>query len=144
MKKKIASLVLCACTFLASATPASAGGNLDDFELTGFVPSPIPGQYVARVVGIRWDTRSIPVQFTMTTSLDPSPNSINLSAAAARAALQASIGTWNNIPTSFIEMNITGDTTKVEPAGFDQMNELSFGSPLPFGFAAISLATTLS
>jgi Matrixin len=145
MTKKIASLFLCACTFLASAAPASAGGNLDfdTFDLTGFVESPIPGQYVARVVGMRWDTRSIPVQFTMNTSLDPIPNSLNLSAAAARAALQASMDTWNHIPTSFIEMNITGDTTKVEPAGFDQINELTFGSPVQFGALAISVATTL-
>src|SRR5215510_15375008 len=144
MKKKIASLVLCACMLLASAAPASAGGNLDDFDLTGFEPSPIPGQFVARVVGVRWDTRQIPVQFTINTRLDPIPNSLNLSAAEARAALQAAMDTWNNIPTSFIEMKITGDTKKVEPAGFDQINELTFGSPLPFGLVGISVATTLS
>src|SRR5262249_14319851 len=146
--KKIASLVLCACMLLASAAPASAGGNLDDIDLTGFAQSPIPGQYVARVVGTRWDTRQIPVQFTMHTSLHPIPNSTNLSAAEPRAALQAAMDTWNNIPTSFIEMKITGDTKKVEPAGFDQINELTFGSPVPsgagpFGVLAISVSTTL-
>jgi len=144
MNKKVASLVLCACILLASAAPASAGGNLDNhIDLTGFAPSPIPGQYVARVVGIRWDTRQIPVQFTMNTSLDPIPNSLNLSAAEARAALQAAMDTWNNIPTSFIEMNITGDTKKVEPAGFDQINELTFGSPVLFGALAISVSIAL-
>src|SRR5262249_35318050 len=143
MTKKIASLALCACMLLASAAPVSAGGNLDTVDLTGFVPSPIPGQYVARVVGIRWDTRQIPVQFTMNTRLDPIPNSLNLSAAEARAALQAAMDTWNNIPTSFIEMKITGDTKKVEPAGFDQINELTFGSPVLFGALAIAVPTTL-
>jgi Matrixin len=144
MTKKIGSLALCACMLLASAAPASAGGNLDDFDLTGFAPSPIPGQFVARVVGIHWDTRQIPVQFTMNTSLDPIPNSLNLSAVRAQAALQASLDTWNNIPTSFIEMNIKGTTTKVVPAGFDQINELTFGSPVPSFALAISVATTLS
>src|SRR5262245_1030488 len=142
MTKKIASLALCACMLLASAAPVSAGGNLDTFDRTGFADSPIPGQLVARVVGIRWDTRQIPVQFTMNTSLDPIPNSLNLSAAGARSALQAAMDTWNDIPTSFIKMNITGATTKAEPAGFDQINELTFSSPL-FGLLAVSVPATL-
>ena len=141
--KKIASLVLAACMLLASVTPVRAGGNLDDFDFTGF-DQPFPGLFVARVVGIHWDTRQIPVQFTMNTSLDPIPNSLNLSAAGAQTALQASMDTWNNVPTSFIEMNITGTTTKTEPAGFDQINELTFGSPVPSFAVAISVATTLS
>ena len=142
MMKKIASLVLGACMLLAGATHVRAGGNLDDFDFTGF-EQPIPGLFVARVVGIHWDSRQVPVQFTMNTGLDPIPNSLNLSAAAAQTALQASMDTWNNIPTSFIEMNITGTTNKTEPAGFDQINELTFAGA-PLSVLAISVATTLS
>src|SRR4029434_6551153 len=108
MINKITSFVLFGCLVLAGVTPVRAGGNLDNFDVTGVVPSPIPGQVVARVVGQRWDARQIPVQFTMNTSHDPIPNSLNLSAAQARAAMQTAMDTWNNIPTSFIEMNITG------------------------------------
>ena len=143
MTKKFLSPVLGFWMLLAGATPASAGGNLDadTIDLTGCVP---PGPCVARVIGMRWDTRSIPVQFTMNTRLDPIPDSLDLSAAEARAALQAAMDTWNDIPTSFIEMNITGDTTKAEPTGFDQINELTFATPPPFGVLGISVATTLS
>lgn len=142
MINKITSFVLFGCLVLASATPVRAGGNLDTFDHTGFVPSPIPGQVVARVVGQRWDARQIPVQFTMNTAHDPIPNSLNLSAAEAQVALQAAMDTWNNIPTSFIKMNLTGTTTKAEPAGFDQINELTFDST--WDLLGISLSVTLA
>ncbi|HEY0729033.1 MAG TPA: hypothetical protein VGD38_13235, partial [Pyrinomonadaceae bacterium] len=86
-----------------------AGGALETIDLTGAGPSPIAGHLLARVIGIKWDARSIPVQYRINNTLDPIPNPLGpafLSVAAATTELQASLNKWNDIPTSFINMQI--------------------------------------
>ena len=131
---------------LLAATAVQAGGPLETYDITGFRPSPIPGQIAARLIGIRWDARTIPVRYSMNTTLDPVTNPLGtpfLSLADAQAALQRSFDTWNAIPTSYIEMKIMGTTTNPGTAGFDMVNELTFRTSSGFGAIASSPSVTL-
>jgi hypothetical protein len=130
-----------ACLILGSVLSVRAGGALEQIDVTGNVPSPIPGHIIGRLVGIKWDTRSIPVQYTMNISLDPIPNPLGapiLSVGDAQTAFQNSLNAWNNLRTSFIDMRITGTTSKTTLAGFDFINELTFRTAANFGAIAAS------
>src|SRR5688500_7524006 len=98
MRRKIASICLSLTLLFAGALPTFAGGALEQIDVTGNEPSPIAGQLVARVIGIKWDARTIPVNYkvnTNTGSLVPGtvPNPLGapfLTVAAAQTALQDS------------------------------------------------------
>jgi len=146
IEKKIFTFGLCLCVALANVITALAGGRLEQIDITGNVPSPIPGQLVAKLVGIRWDARSIPIKYSMNNTLDPIPNPLGapvLTLAQAQAALQTSFDAWNQIPTSFIDMRITGTTANPGLTGFDFVNELSFRTAANFGAIAVSPSTSL-
>lgn len=137
MKK---SITLTAIVLFIAAV-SYAGGALETIDITGNVPSPIPGHLIAKVIGIKWDTRSIPVQYSMNTTLNPVPNPLGpafLTVDAARASLQESFGAWNALPTSFIVMGITSTTANPGLRGFDFVNELTFRSAASFGAIASS------
>lgn len=146
MQRKLALFCLCLCLVLGNLSPALAGGVLEQVDITGLTPSPISGQVVGRIVGIKWDARSIPVQYSMNTTLDPIPNPLGdpvLTLAQAQAALQRSFDAWNNIPTSFIESKITGKTKNPGFVGFDFINELSFTTAPAFTAIASSPSVSL-
>src|SRR5262245_29978430 len=111
IEKKIFNFGLCLCVALANVITIRAGGAIETIDITNAPPSPITGQIVAKVIGIKWDTRSIPLKYSINNTLDPIPNPLGapvLALAQAQAAFQDSFDAWNQIPTSFIEMNITG------------------------------------
>src|SRR5215470_1522323 len=146
IEKKIFNLGLCLCLSLANVITALAGGALEQINITGAQPSPIPGQVVAKLIGIKWDTRSIPVRYSMNNTLDPIPNPLGapvLTLAQAQAGLQVSFDAWNQIPTSFIDMQITGTTANPGLAGFDFVNELTFRTAAGFTAIASSPSTSL-
>src|SRR5262249_50133020 len=146
IEKKIFNFGLCLCLALANVITVLAGGAIETIDITNAQPSPIPGQVIAKVIGIKWDTRSIPVQYSINNTLDPIPNPLGapvLTLAQAREALQASFDTWNKIPTSFIEMNITGTTANPGFVGFDFVNEVTFRTRPGFTFRASSPSTSL-
>ena len=127
------------------ATPIFAGGALETVDITGDVPSPIAGHVIAKVIGIKWDARMIPVPYRMNNSLDPVPNPLGapfLSVAQAQSVMQASFDEWNRIPTSFINMQIVGTTPKTSLQGFDQINEITFRTAS--GFTAIASSPSVS
>jgi len=67
--RKFTSILLTTCMILMSvATTARAGGALETIDITAGAPSPIPGHILARVIGIRWDSRSIEVAITRPTT----------------------------------------------------------------------------
>lgn len=74
MKPRISSIFLIAILALGNVLPAMAGGGLETRDTTGNVPSPIAGHILARVIPMKWDSRAIPVKFSMNTTLDPVPN----------------------------------------------------------------------
>src|SRR5499426_2157078 len=146
IEKKIFNFGLCLCLALSNVITVLAGGAVQQIDITNAQPSPIPGQLAAKLVGIKWDARSIPVQYSMNNTLDPIPNPLGppvLTLAQAQAALQASFDTWNNIPTSFIEMKITGTTANQGFAGFDFVNELTFRTRASFTVRASSFTFSL-
>ena len=146
IEKKIFTFGLCLCLALANVITALAGGALEQVDITGNTPSPIPGQLVAKLIGIKWDARSIPVKYSMNNTLDPIPNPLGapvLTLAQAQAALQTSFDAWNQIPTSFIDMRITGTTANPGLAGFDFVNELTFRTAANFGAIASSPSISL-
>ena len=146
IEKKIFNFGLCLCLALANVIAVRAGGAVLQIDITNAQPSPIPGQVIAKMVGIKWDSRSIPVQYSMNNTLDPIPNPLGatfLRLADAQAALQTSFDTWNNIPTSFIEMKITGTTANPGFAGFDFVNELTFRTRASFTVRASSFTFSL-
>jgi Matrixin len=128
------------------AAPALAGGALEQVDITGNVPSPIAGHVNARLVPIFWDARCIPVQYRVNNTLNPIPNPLGpafLTLADATAAFQSSLDSWNQIPTSFIEMQIVGTVANPSPRGFDMKNELTFRTPPGFTAIASSPSTSL-
>lgn len=146
MKRQLTSILMISCMILMSVTSIRAGGALETIDITGAGPSPIPGHLLARVIGIRWDSRSIPVQYRVNNTLDPIPNPLGapfLSVAAATTTLQASFNHWNSQPSSFINMQIVGTTSNAGLVGFNFVNELSFRTSAGFSAIASSPSTNL-
>ena len=146
MKRKFTSIFLTFCMILMSVSITRAGGALETIDLTNAGPSPIAGHLLARVIGIRWDARSIPVQYRINNTLDPIPNPLGaafLSVANAQATIQGSLDSWNNIPTSFINMQIVGTTSNPGLVGFNMVNEISFRTAAGFTAIASSPSTNL-
>src|ERR1044072_5676777 len=145
--RKLTSILLTTCMILMSVATTRAGGALETIDITAGAPSPIPGHILARVIGIRWDARSIPVQYKMNNTLNPIPSPLGpafLSVADATTAIQTgSLDQWNNIPTSFINMQIVGTTNNPGLVGFNMINEISFRTAAGFGAIASSPSTTL-
>ena len=144
MKRRIITICVALSMILGGAVTSRAGGALETVDITGAGPSPIPGHLLARVIGIRWDARSIPVQYRVNNTLDPIPNPLGpafLSVADATTELQASLDQWNSIPTSFIDMQIVGTTSNLGLVGFNFVNEISFRTAAGFGAIASSPST---
>jgi hypothetical protein len=123
-----------------------AGGVLEALDITGNVPSPLPGQIIAKVIGMKWDVRSIPVQYRVNNTQNPIPNPLGpafLTVADATTVLQRSLDAWNNIPTSYIQMQITGTSSNPGLTGFDMVNEITFRTAAAFGAIASSPSVTL-
>ena len=141
MYRKAAALTLSALLAIGAGTSVKAGGALETVDITDGRPSPIAGHVLARVVGIKWDVRSIPVRVPDEWHAGSIPNPLGapvLTLAQATAALQASFDQWNDIPTSFIDMRIEGTTANTGLQGFDFVNELTFRTSAAFGAIASS------
>jgi hypothetical protein len=134
--KALVAAVLTLSTLCLGA-PASAGGSLDRYTLTG-EPSPFPGEILVRSAPILQDVRCIPVPYSLNVTFDPIPNPHGpdlLTLADTAEALERSMNAWNDTPTSYIEMRFQGTSGNLQPAGFDTVNEVTF-RPLP-GFGGV-------
>ena len=74
MFKKLTVFMTCVLMVFAGMPRLEAGGRLETIDITNAGPSPIPGHIAAKVIGIQWDRRSLPVQYSMNTTLNPIPN----------------------------------------------------------------------
>ena len=93
MTNKTVAAALCLAIGLGTAVTLRAGGVLETVDITAGAPSPIAGHVLARVIGIRWDVRSIPVQYRVNDALANVPNPLGasiLTLAQATTALQVS------------------------------------------------------
>jgi hypothetical protein len=144
--KKTVTTILSLVLLAAAAVNLRAGGVLETFDITAGTPSPIPGQVLARAIGIRWDDRAIPVKYRVNSFADPVPNPLGgsvLTLAQARTALQESFDAWNDLPTSYIDMRIVGTVTNSGLRGFDMINELTFNTAASFAAIASSPSVSL-
>jgi hypothetical protein len=108
---------------------AGAGEVQEIIDLTGFRPSPVPGELIATTIPIHWDSRCMPVPLQINTTLDPVPNPTGpptLTVAQAAATLQAAADLWNSVPTSFARVKVAGTTSNPGGWGFDMVNEVTF------------------
>lgn len=131
-RRAVRAFLLCTSLTLVGQ-PLAAGGSLESFDITGRVLSPNPNFFIADVVPARWDARCIPAPFFVNETLDPLPNPLGarfLRIEDAIPALEAATDSWNDIPTSFIEMQLEG-TTDANPGAprFDTVHELNFRPP---------------
>jgi hypothetical protein len=144
MKRLLVSLVTVLAIGFGIRT--YAGGVLETLDITGNVPSPIPGHIIANIIGMKWDVRTIPVQYRVNDTDNPIPNPLGapfLTVADATTTLQDSFDAWNDIPTSFIQMQIVGTHNNPGLVGFDMVNELAFRTAATFGAIASSPSVTL-
>ena len=82
----------------------------------------------------------------MNTTLDPIPNPLApftpvMTRAQAQTALQTSFDQWNNLPSSYIDMQITKTVANPGLRGFDMINELTFRTAASFTAIASSPST---
>ena len=146
MKRKLTSILLTTSMIMMSLATARAGGPFESFDITNAGPSPIPGHLIARIVPIKWDARTIPVQYRINNTLDPIPNPLGapfLSVADVSASMQASMDAWNSIPTSFIDMRVVGTTNNAGLVRFDMINEITFRTAANFAAIASSPSVNL-
>ena len=146
MKRKFLSILLTTSMILMSVGSAFAGGPFESVDVTGAGPSPIPGHLLARVIGIKWDPRTIPVPYRVNNTLDPVPNPLGapiITVAQASAAFQASWDAWNSIPSSYMNAQVIGTTNNPGLIRFDMINELTFRTAAGFTAIASSPSTNL-
>jgi len=139
-------LLVLAVLWALPGDPAHAGGSLLGLDFTQTMPSPNPGEATADLVPKRWDPRCIPVEFRLNDTQDPVPDPTGLGAlplADAAVVLQDALDRWNRIPTSFIDMRLTGTTSNPGFAHFDFVNEVTFRTDLPAGVLAVSSVASL-
>ena len=146
MKRRFLSILLTTSMILMSVVSVRAGGPFESVDVTGAGPSPIPGHLLARVIGIKWDLRTIPVPYRVNNTLDPVPNPLGapiITVAQASAAFQASWDAWNSIPSSYMNAQVIGTTNNPGLIRFDMINELTFRTAAGFTAIASSPSTNL-
>jgi hypothetical protein len=144
MKKTLLGALLIAILPISASW---AGGQLEQIDTTNATPAPTEGQFLVDIVGIKWDSRNIPVNYRINNTLSPVPNPLGpsvLTVEQARGIFQASFDRWNRIPTSYISMKVIGETANASNAGFDLVNELSFRTAPTFGAIAASPSVSLT
>jgi Matrixin len=145
MKKTLLAILIIA---LSPVSASWSAGQLEQIDTTNATPTPTAGEFLVDIVGIRWDTRSIPVNYRVNNTQNPVPNALGgasvLNVSQARSIFQASFDRWNRIPTSYINMRVVGETANTGNAGFDFVNELSFRTAPTFGSIAASPSISLT
>jgi hypothetical protein len=137
-------ILFCASALAIAATQASAGGRLDTFKFTG-ESNFIPGFEDVEIVGIFWDDRCTNVNYTVDDIPAIGIGGSLIPASVWAGEMQTAFESWNNIPTSYIEMNVVGGPVTLGNGvrRFDFINELTFETPAGSGFLASSPSTSL-
>lgn len=151
MKKSIFCIAALAMT-IQTATAQDTGRQLTVIGAstgTTTVPSsfdPTEIFNVRPVIGMFFDDRCSQVSFTLNASVPANPGSANeIAPADLEAPLQAALDTWNDNPSSFIEMNLDNTT----PLGFrprvggDFINEVVFLTPDDATVSGSAVSTAL-
>jgi len=145
MNRKFLSILLTTSMILMSVASVRAG-KFETVDITAGTPSPVAGQILAKVIQIKWDQRAIPVPYRINNTLDPIPNPLGapiLTVAQMSVGIQNSLNAWNNIPTSYINMQLVGTTGNPGLIRFDMINEVTFRTSASFAAIASSPSTAL-
>jgi hypothetical protein len=142
MGKQTMKRLIAIASMLLVAGQVVAGGRLDTFKFTG--TSSVPGLEDVEIVGIFWDDRCVNIDYVVD-NIPANPGRPNqISPQQIRQELQTSFNQWNQIPTSYINMNIVEIRTLNNGVrGFDFINELTFQAPPGAGFLASSPSVSL-
>jgi len=115
-------------------------------DITGRVPSSLPGLIYANFVPLRMDARCIPMVFRVNNTQDPVPNPLGaafLSVATAKAGIQEAMDQWNQIPTSYMQFQMGADYANAGVRKFDMINEITFRSGAGFVGVSTNIPTRL-
>jgi len=123
MKRALAVFAIFAA--LAASSPALAGGQLETTKDT--TRSSAPGTVDVEIVPIFWDQRCADVSFVLDDFPANAGTAAEIPTSVVRRELQAALDRWNEIPTSYINMNITA-IRKLDNGlpTIDFINELTF------------------
>lgn len=144
MKSHLTKLIACsvAGAMLGISASSLAGGNLDTFKFTN-QPSIFGGFNSVEIVPIFWDARCANVEYTLNTTTPNQGSEVEINIEDTQATLQKALDSWNTIPTSYINMQITSvRDTGNDQRGFDFVNELTFETP--DGFSALASSPSVS
>jgi hypothetical protein len=127
-------ILICASALAIAATQAYAGGRLDTFKFTG-ESNFIPGFEDVEIVGIFWDDRCTNVNYTVDDIPAIGLGGSLIPASVWAGEMQTAFDQWNNIPTSYIDMNVVGGPVTLGNGlrTFDFINELTFETPVGSG-----------
>lgn len=101
---------------------------------------------VAPVVGIFWDERCAEVEYTFNSNVGANPGTdVEISPAVLVETVQRGLDRWNDIKSSYIQMNVTktADLGSRPRVAGDFINEVTFITPDDFPALASSPSTTL-
>lgn len=137
-------ILICASALAIAATHAQAGGQLDTFKFTG-ESNFVPGFEDVEIVPIFWDDRCVNVQYTVDDIPAIGAGGSLIPASVWAVEMQTAFDQWNNIPTSYIRMNVVGGPVTLGNGlrRFDFINELTFETPVGSGFLASSPSISL-
>lgn len=137
-------ILICASALAIAATQAQAGGQLDTFNFTG-ESNFVPGFEDVEIVPIFWDDRCTSVNYTVDDIPAIGVGGSLIPASVWAGEMQVAFDQWNDIPTSYIEMNVVGAPVTLGNGvrRFDFINELTFETPAGSGFLASSPSVSL-
>ncbi|MEO1171361.1 MAG: matrixin family metalloprotease, partial [Myxococcota bacterium] len=149
MKNLTASVVFAAVLFAAPSAFAQVGRQLDNFGPpvgVQFVESAGAELGVSPVFGIFWDERCANIEYTFNSNLPANPGTgAEIPPEVLAQEVQNGLDRWNEIPTSYIEMNVTSirDLGARPRVAGDFINEITFVTAPDFTALASSPSTTL-
>lgn len=144
MKMKVLKTSVIGAAFIIGPLSAYAGGQLDTFDLTTLEDQNGDGLFEIPIVGIFWDERCAAVSYTLddTPANNGTPN--ELPVATVQAEVQAAFDQWNNIRSSYINMQVDQIAPVAPISLFDFTNALTFEHAEPTsGFIARSPSVSL-
>ena len=129
MNRRKFLLPLILLSLALASWPLIANTIVEDLDISGFRPSPrYPGLVLAHPTPQSWQRCPL-VHFRVNDNLDPIPNPLGpafLRVEDTLPVFRQAAKLWNDIPTSFMEIQVDGTVDNPGRTGFDFVNEISF------------------
>jgi hypothetical protein len=129
MNRRKFLLPLILLSLALASWPLIANTIVEDLDISGFRPSPrYPGLVLAHPTPQSWQRCPL-VHFRVNDNLDPIPNPLGpafLRVEDTLPVFRQAAKLWNDIPTSFMEIQVDGTVDNPGRTRFDFVNEISF------------------